>query len=44
VSTALAGRPIAARSLALISEALVRAPVLPAVDALLMIEADIDLL
>ena len=38
VSTALAGKPIVARSLTLIIEALVRVPALPVVDALLMID------
>jgi lambda repressor-like predicted transcriptional regulator len=42
VSTALAGKPIAARSLALITEALVRAPILPAVDGLLMTDSQLD--
>jgi hypothetical protein len=43
VSTALAGKPIAARSLALVTAALARAPVLPAVDGLLMIESDLGI-
>jgi lambda repressor-like predicted transcriptional regulator len=38
ISTALSGKAIAARSLALIVEALVRVPALPAVDALLMLD------
>jgi lambda repressor-like predicted transcriptional regulator len=43
VSTALAGRPIAARSVGLIAEALTRVPVLPALDSLLMADPDISL-
>jgi transcriptional regulator with XRE-family HTH domain len=38
ISTALAGRPVAAKSLALIATALSRAPVLDVVDALIMRE------
>lgn len=42
VSAALAGKPIAARSVALIAEALARVPTLPAVDALLMTDVPQD--
>lgn len=35
ISAALAGRPIAARSLALIAEALTRSPVIDVIDSLL---------
>jgi lambda repressor-like predicted transcriptional regulator len=38
ISTALAGRPVAAKSLALIAKALSRAPVLDVVDLLIMRE------
>jgi hypothetical protein len=38
ISTALAGRPVAARSLALIAKALSQAPILDVVDALIMRE------
>jgi len=38
ISTALAGRPVAAKSLALIATALSRAPVLDIVDSLIMRE------
>ena len=38
ISTALAGRPVAAKSLALIATALSRAPVLDVVDSLIMRE------
>ena len=39
VSAALAGRPIAARSLTMIADALLHAPVLGVIDALIMDEA-----
>jgi lambda repressor-like predicted transcriptional regulator len=39
ISTALAGRPIAEKSLALIGGALQRTPTIPAVDALIMRDA-----
>ena len=42
VSTALAGKPIAARSVGLIADALTRVPALPAVDALLMSDVELD--
>lgn len=39
VGAALAGRPIAARSLTMIADALVRAPVIDVIDALIMSES-----
>jgi lambda repressor-like predicted transcriptional regulator len=42
VSTALAGKPIAARSVGLIAEALTRVPALAALDALLMADTELD--
>ena len=40
VSTALAGRPIAAKSLALIAQALLRAPTLDVIDNLLLLDPE----
>ena len=43
VSAALTGRPIAPRSLTMIADALLRAPVLEVIDSLIMDEAPRDL-